>query len=82
MRRLPRLWPLIGFVVIAAVGAATNVGVIWPRPGVRGQLTGGLGFSTSWDAMTTFGPCGLVTVALALGVYYLMSRRLQADQRP
>jgi len=74
-RRLPRLWPLIGFAVIAALGAATNVGVIWPRPGVRGQLTGGLGFSTSWGALTTFGTRGLVTVALALGVYYLMSRR-------
>jgi hypothetical protein len=74
-RRLRRLWPLTGFVMTAALGAATNVSVIWPRPGVRGRLTGGLGFSTSWDAMTTFGTRWLITLILAIGVYYLISQR-------
>jgi hypothetical protein len=74
-RRLRRLWPLTGFVMTAALGAATNVSVIWPGPGVRGQLTGGLGFSTSWDAMTTFGTRWLINLILAIGVYYLVSQR-------
>ena len=74
-RRLRRFWPITGFVMTAALGAATNVTVIWPGPGVRGLLSGGLGFSTSWDAMTTFGTRWLSTLILAIGVYYLMGQR-------
>ena len=80
-RRVRWLWPLTGFVLTAALGAATNVGVVWPRPGVPGQLTGGLGFSTSGHAMATFGTRWLITFALALGVYYLISQRLQVGHR-
>jgi hypothetical protein len=80
-RRLRRLWPLTGFVMTAALGAATNVGVIWPRPGIKGQLTAGLGVSTSWDAMATYGTRCLITFALTVGVYYLMSHRLQVGHR-
>ena len=74
-RRLRRFWPITGFVMTAALGAATNVTVIWPGPGVRGLLSGGLGFSTSWDAMTTFGTRWLITLILAIGVYCLMGHR-------
>jgi hypothetical protein len=74
-RRLRRLWPITGFVMTAALGAATNVTVIWPAPGVRGLLSGGLGFSTSWDALTRFGTRWLITLILAIGVYYLMGQR-------
>jgi hypothetical protein len=77
-RRLGRLWPLTGFVMTAALGAATHVTVIWPGPGVRGLLSGGLGFSTSWDAMTTFGTRWLITLILAIGVYYLLGQRPRA----
>jgi hypothetical protein len=76
-RRLGRVRPLTGFILTAALGATTNVGVVWPRPGVRGQLTAGLGFSTSWDGITRFGTRWLITFALALAVYYLIGRRLQ-----
>ena len=74
-RRLRSLWPLTGFAMTAALGAATNVTVIWPGPGVRGLLSGGLGFSTSWDALTRFGTRSLITLMLAIGVYYLMGSR-------
>jgi hypothetical protein len=74
-RRLRRLWPLTGFVMTAALGAATNVTVSWPGPGVRGLLSGGLGVSTGWNAMTTFGTRWLITLILAIGVYYLMGQR-------
>jgi hypothetical protein len=80
-RRLGRLWPLTGFVMTAALGAATNVTVIWPGPGVRGLLSGGLGFSTSWDAMTTFGTRWLITLILAIGVYYLLGQRPRVGHR-
>jgi len=75
-------WLLTGFTLTAALGAATNVAVIWPRPGVRGALSGGLGLSTSGQAMTTFGMRWLITFALAIGVYYyLMGQRPQAGHR-
>lgn len=74
-RRLRRFWPITGFVMTAALGAATNVTVFWPGPGARGLLSGGLGFSTSWDAMTTFGTRWLITLILAIGVYCLMGQR-------
>lgn len=80
-RRLRTLWPLTGFVMTAALGAATNVGVVWPRPGVQGQLSGGVGLSTGWDAMTAFGTRWLITFTLALGVYYLMSQRSEVRHR-
>jgi hypothetical protein len=80
-RRLRRLWPLTGFVMIAALGAVMNVGIIWPRPGVKGALTAGVGVSTSWDAMSTFGTRWLITLALTIGVFYLMSHRLQVGHR-
>jgi hypothetical protein len=80
-RRLRPLWPLTGFVMTAALGAATNVGVFSPRPGVRGHLIAGVGVSTSWDAMTTFGTRWLITFALTIGVYYLISHRLQVGHR-
>jgi hypothetical protein len=81
-RRLRTHWLLTGFTLTAALGAATNVAVIWPRPGVRGALSGGLGLSTSGQAMTTFGMRWLITFALAIGVYYyLMGQRPQAGHR-
>ena len=80
-RRLRRFWPIAGFVMTAALGAATNATVIWPAPGVRGLLSGGLGFSTSWDFMTTFGTRWLITLILAIGVYYVMAQRSRVGYR-
>jgi hypothetical protein len=81
-RRLRSLWPLIGILVIAVLGATTNFSIDWPHTGVRGQMSAGLGFGTHLAALATFGARALSALVLGVAVYYLMgARRLIEDRR-
>lgn len=77
-RRLGTLWPLAGFVLTAALGAATNVRVVWPQPGIHGQLSAGVGVVTNRDELMGFGLRWAATLLLALTVYFLMRQWLRA----
>ena len=80
-RRLRRAWPLIGLLLMAALGAWTNFTVAWPQAGVQGRLSGGVGFSTDWDSLMRFGVRWATTLVLALGVYVFMRRGVQTIDR-
>lgn len=84
-RRLGPASPLIGLLLMAALGAWTNFTVAWPRAGVQGRLSGGVGFSTDWDSLMRFGVRWATTLLLALGLYVFMRRGLpsgRAQKRP
>jgi hypothetical protein len=74
-RRLCWHWPLAGFILTGALGAATNVNLVWPASGGRGHLSAGVGFSTAAPALGVFAARGLVTIMLALAVFYLLRER-------
>jgi hypothetical protein len=77
-RRMGTLWPITGFVLTAALGAATNVSVVWPQPGVHGQLSAGVGVITNGDELMDFGLRWAATLLLALTVYFLMRQWFRA----
>jgi hypothetical protein len=74
-RRLSWHWPLAGVVLTGALGAATNVNLVWPAPGGRGHLSAGLGFSTAPLALGVFAARAFVTIVLAAAVFYLLRER-------
>jgi hypothetical protein len=80
-RRLALAWPLIGLLLMAALGAWTTFTVVWPQAGVQGRLSAGVGFSTDWDSLMRFGVRWATTLALALGLYVFMRRGAQAIDR-
>lgn len=57
-RRAPLIWPILGCVLVALVGAMTNAGFEFPRAG-HGMLNAGIGFPLR-------GPLGFVRVAATL----------------
>jgi hypothetical protein len=73
-RRCPVLWPLIGMVLIALVGAATNFEARWSTGSAHSQLRAGIGIGVStqnatlWRALVTF------CVALAQYAWYARAR--------
>lgn len=70
-QRARRLWPLIGMLAVALVGAATNLGVQWSASGVLSSLSGGIGVSTErvLELLARVAPAGVIVVA------YLWRRR-------
>ena len=80
-RRLGLAWPLIGLLLMSALGAWTTFTVAWPRAGVQGRLSAGVGFSTDWDSLMRFGVRWAATLVLALGLYVFMRRAVQAAER-
>jgi hypothetical protein len=80
-RRLRWYWGVVGLVLTAALGACTNFEVRWPAAGVRGQLSGGVGFNTSPANLAHFGTRWLVTCALGLALYVLLVRPRRVTSR-
>jgi len=77
-RRLGLAWPLIGLLLMAALGAWTTFTVAWPQAGAQGHLSGGVGFSTDWDSLMRFGLRWVTTLVVAFGLYVFMRRRAQS----
>jgi hypothetical protein len=46
-QRVPMIWPVIGTILIGIIGALTNAGLDWPTTAPKGELSAGIGFSTS-----------------------------------
>jgi hypothetical protein len=46
-QRVPMVWPVIGTIIIGIFGALTNAGLDWPMTAPKGELSAGIGFSTS-----------------------------------
>ncbi len=44
-RGAPAIWPIVGIVLIALVGAATNASFEWSSAVPRGTMSGGIGFN-------------------------------------
>jgi len=69
-QRAPLQWPMLGLIVLAAVGAALQVGVTLPAPGIPGEIELGSGpgaspFAGYWarfalNLAATAGPYALV----------------------
>jgi hypothetical protein len=73
-RHLRWRWSAVGLALTAALGAVTNFEVSWPRPGVHGQLSGGVGFSTEATKLGHFGGRWLLTCLLGVALYLLFVR--------
>ncbi|THD56238.1 permease prefix domain 1-containing protein [Phenylobacterium sp.] len=66
-QRAPAGWPMLGLVVLAAVGAAVQVSVTVPFAGAPGELSLSTGLAGYWgrfalDLAATTAPYGLVSV--------------------
>ena len=46
-QRVPMVWPVIGTIIIGIIGALTNAGLDWQAAAPKGELSAGIGFSTS-----------------------------------
>ncbi|MDE2138560.1 MAG: hypothetical protein KGJ68_14100 [Gammaproteobacteria bacterium] len=77
-RRLGLAWPLLGLLLMAALGAWSTFTVVWPQAGVQGRLSAGVGVSTGWLALMRFGARWAATVAVALALYVLQRRDIRA----
>lgn len=72
-RRLSWHWVVTGLLLTAAAGALTNFSVTWPGPGIRGALSGGVGWRS--DSAVSSGIRWLVTLTAGLAVYLLIRPR-------
>jgi len=72
-RRLRWGWPLAGLILTAAAGAGTTFEVVWPHPGVRGQLSGGIGLCL--DGALIFVTRALATLIAGVALYALIRAR-------
>jgi hypothetical protein len=80
-RRLGLAWPVVGLLLMAALGAWTAFTVAWPQTGVHGRLSAGVGLRTSWDSLLRFGVRWGTTLVLASGLYVFMRREARAVDR-
>lgn len=74
-RRLGWGWAVTGLCLASAAGALTNFSITWPGPGVRGALSGGVGWTS--DSVASFGVRALVTAVMGVAVYLVMRERLE-----
>ncbi len=67
-RRVPWLWPAVGILIVAIVGALTNFGVTWPHGAMRGTFGAGIGISTSRWAYELSRVAATVAIALLVSL--------------
>jgi len=87
-RRLNLWLPIIGIVISTALGAITNMQIVWPSDGHPAQLGAGIGFSTNLESLRAFGIRWLPTMAITFAAYVWMNYRsggkvdaVRADER-